>query len=95
MYWKIATFWNNKILDKRRLILIMLQEKTIKHNLNWPYIQDHPYGIVMIRGSGSGKANVFLNFINRQPDIAKTYLYAKDLSEAKYQLLINKREKMA
>ena len=49
----------------------------------------------MIRGSGSGKANVFLNFINRQPDIAKTYLYAKDLSEAKYQLLINKREKMA
>ena len=28
----------------------------------------------------------------RQPDIDKIYLYAKDLKEAKYQFLINKRE---
>ena len=30
--------------------------------------------------------------MNRQPDIYKTYLYVKDQYDAKYQLLINKRE---
>ena len=33
-----------------------------------------------------------MNLINNQPDIDKIYLYAKDPYEAKYQLLINKRE---
>ena len=33
-----------------------------------------------------------LNLISHQPDIDRTYLYAKDLYKAKYQLLINKRE---
>ena len=33
-----------------------------------------------------------LNLINNEPDIDKILLYAKDLHEAKYQLLINKRE---
>ena len=42
-------------------------------------------------GSGSGKTNSFLNLRNNQPDIDKIYLYAKDLDEAKYQFLINKR----
>ena len=32
------------------------------------------------------------DLINHEPDIAKIYLYAKDPYEAKYQLLINKRE---
>ena len=35
-----------------------------------------------------------MNLINSQPDIDKIYLYAKDLYEAKYQYLINKREKV-
>ena len=35
-----------------------------------------------------------MNGINNQPDIDKTYLYAKDPYEAKYQYLINKREKV-
>ena len=35
-----------------------------------------------------------MNFINNQPDIDKIYLYAKDPYEAKYQYLINKREKV-
>ena len=26
-----------------------------KHNNNWPYIPDHPYRILIIGGSGSGK----------------------------------------
>ena len=33
-----------------------------------------------------------LNLINEQRDIDKIYLYAKDLSEPKYEHLINNRE---
>ena len=35
-----------------------------------------------------------MNLITNQPDIDKIYLYAKDPYEAKYQYLINKREKV-
>ena len=35
-----------------------------------------------------------LNLTNSQPAFDKIYLYAKDLYEAKYQHLINKREKV-
>ena len=35
-----------------------------------------------------------MNPINNQPDIDEIYLYAKDPYEAKYQYLINKREKV-
>ena len=38
--------------------------------------------------------NALLNLINNQPDIDKIYLYAKDPFEAKFQCLINKREKV-
>ena len=55
------------------------------------YIPDLPYRILIMGGSGSGKTNSFLNLRNNQPDIDKIYLYAKDLDEAKYQFLINKR----
>ena len=56
-----------------------------QHNLKWPYILDHPYRISMIGRSGFGKTNAFLNLINKQPDIDKIYLYAKDPYQAKYQ----------
>ena len=69
-------------------------ENKIEHNLKWPYIPDHPYRIVIIGGSGSGKTNALLNLINNQPDIDKIYLYAKDPYEAKCQYLIKKREKV-
>ena len=69
-----------------------LNEKKTEHNSNWPYIPDHPYRILIIGGSGSGKTNALLNLIENQPDIDKIYLYAKDPYEAKYQYLINKRE---
>ena len=44
--------------------------------------------------SGSGKTNVLLNLIDNQPDIDRIYLYAKNPCEAKYQYLINIREKV-
>ena len=62
------------------------------HNHNWSYIPDHPYGILTIGGSGSGKTNALLNLIHNQQDIDEIYLYAKDPDEDKSQLLINKRE---
>ena len=49
--------------------------------------------MLIIGSSGSGKRNALLNLINQEPDIDKTYLYAKDPYEAKYQLLIDKRKK--
>ena len=67
-------------------------ENRTEHNKNWPYIPDHPYRILIIGGSGSGKTNLLLNLIENQPDIDKIYLYAKDPFESKYQYLINKRE---
>ena len=69
-----------------------VNKNKIEHNKNWPYILDHPYRILMIGGSGSGKTNLLLNLIENQPDIDKIYLYAKDPYESKYQYLINKRE---
>ena len=62
-----------------------------EHYLKWPYISDHTYRILIIGGSGSEKTNPLLNLIKNQPDINKTYLYAKDPHEVKYQFLINKR----
>ena len=62
------------------------------HNEKWPYIPDHPYRVLIIGGSGSGKTNTLLNLINEQKDIDKIYLYAKDLSEPKYEYLIKNRE---
>ena len=39
-----------------------------------------------------GKLLVLLNLINHEQDIEKTFLYTRDPYEAKYQLLIKKRE---
>ena len=59
-----------------------------KHNEKWPYIPDHPYRILIVGGSGSGKTNTLLNLIKEQDKrdvIDKIYLYARDLSEPKYE----------
>ena len=67
----------------------------ISHNPNWPQIPDHPYRILIIGGSGSGKTNLLSNLIKHQrPDIDKIQLYVKDSFESKHQLLINGREKV-
>ena len=71
-----------------------VNENKTEHNKNLPYTPDHPYRILIIGGSGSGKTNALLNLIENQPDIDKIYLYAKDPYDAKYQYLINIREKV-
>ena len=62
-----------------------VNENKTEHIRNWPYIPDHPYRILMIGGSRSGKTNVLLHLIENQRDIDKIYLYAKDRYEEKYQ----------
>ena len=54
-----------------------------KHNEKWQYIPDHPYRILIIGGSGSGKTNTLLNLINEQNHINKIYLCARDLNKPK------------
>ena len=63
-----------------------------QQNQKWSYLPDHPDRVLIIGGSGSGKTNALLNLINEQKDIDKIYLYAKDLSEPKYEYLIRNRE---
>ena len=67
-------------------------ENNKEHTKKWPYIPDHTYRILKIGGSGPGKTNALLNSIKEQDDIDKIYLYAKDLSQPKYEFLIKKGE---
>ena len=41
-------------------------ENNKEDNKKWPYIPDHPYRILIIGGSGSGKINALLNLIKEQ-----------------------------
>ena len=36
-----------------------------EHNKKWPYILDHPYTILIIRGTGSGKTSALLNLTSQ------------------------------
>ena len=66
-----------------------LDDITTKNdNTDWPYRK------LIIGPSGSGKTNYLLNSIQKDNNIIdKIYLYAKDLEDPKYQLLIeNKQE---
>ena len=67
------------------------KEDIKKHNPNRPQIPAHPYRILIVEGSGSGKTNLLLNLISHQPYNDKVYVYAKDMYKTKYQLLINTR----
>ena len=68
------------------------KESNKEHNEKWPYIPDHPYRIMITGGCGSGKTKALINLRNEQNNIDKIYLYAKDLSEPKYEFLIIKHE---
>ena len=45
-----------------------------------------------IGGFGSRKTNALIDLINEKNDIDKNYLYTRDLSEPKYEYLIETRE---
>ena len=57
--------------------------KTTKNTMK----NGHSFQIILIE-FGSRKTNALLNLIKKQDDIGKIYLYAKDLSEPKYEFLI-------
>ena len=40
-----------------------VNENKPEHNKNWPHTPDHPYRVLIVGGSGSGKTNVLLNLI--------------------------------
>ena len=51
--------------------------------------------MLIIGSSGSGKINILLHLIqnlNKTTPVDKIYLYTKDLSEPKYEFLINNRK---
>ena len=56
--------------------------------------KDRPYRKLIIGPSGSGKTNYLLYSIQKDNNIIdEIYLYAKNLEEPKYKLLLDKREK--
>ena len=68
------------------------KEETKEHNPNWPQISDQPCRSLIIGGSGFIQISSLFSLISHQPYIDTIYLYAKDTYEAKYRILINKRE---
>ena len=84
----VVIFIHYKIINLDSII----NDNNKEHNEKCPFIPDHPYRIIIIGGSGSGKTNALINLINKQNDFDKIYLYAKDLSEPNYKYLIKKRE---
>ena len=61
--------------------------------INFVFITDHPYRLLVTGGSAFGKTDSLFNLIIHQPDVGSIYLYAKDPFEAKYQSLFNKRKR--
>ena len=55
------------------------QSVETNHNPNWLYIPDHPYRILIIGGSGSGKTNVLLNLIKNQPPGIDKIIYTSKI----------------
>ena len=49
----------------------VIKENIIEHNPNWPQVSDHSYRILVIGGSGPGKANSLFDLRNEELDIDK------------------------
>ena len=59
-------------------------DDVIKENIKWHNPNWHPYRVLLIEGSGSGKINSLFNLISQQPNIDKIYLYTKDPYQATF-----------
>ena len=70
----------------------MLNLDNIVSNKNENKDNNWPFRMLIIGPSGSGKTNALLHLIDNLYPIDKIYLYAKDLSEPKYEFLINNRK---
>ena len=73
----------------------MLNLDYIVSNKNENKDNNWPFRMLIIAPSGSGKTNTLLHLIqnlNETTPIDKIYLYAKDLTEPKYEFLINNRK---
>ena len=71
---------------------VTTKENLKEYNPNWLEIPDHPYKILIMGGSWSGKTNSLFGLINQLPDINKMYLYRKDPYVEKHEFLSNKQE---
>ena len=73
----------------------MLNLNNIVSNKNENKDNNWPFRMLIIGPSGSGKTNTLLHLIqnlNETTPVDKIYLYAKDLTEPKYEFLINNRK---
>ena len=70
------------------------KENIKEHHPNWPEIPDHPYRILIIGDSGSGKTSSLFNLISDQEDIDKIPLQAKNPYEAKYKFFMVPTKKL-
>ena len=65
--WKILVACNVSMINFDDNV----NENKTQHNKNWSHTQDHPYRILIIGGSGSGKTNVLLNLIKNNQTLIK------------------------
>ena len=86
--------WQNDKIIQKCLNLIILEKKTQKNIIQIGQKSCDSYRSsvqnINIGGSESGKTNALVNLMNRKLYFDKTYLYAEDPYEAKYQFLITK-----
>ena len=66
------------------------KENTKVYNPNWPRLPDHPYRILIIGGSGSGKANSLFNLIIHQILIKFIYMLKIHMNYQYIKFLIKK-----
>ena len=94
---------NKDLVGKKQEIKYSNMIKQYKNVSLWLYykrrdkrtkskLAENSYRILTVVGSRYGKIDTLLNLINHEQDTNKICLYANDPYEAKYQLIINKRE---
>ena len=75
--------WNNIIKQyKNDYFWWSCQRKHKKTYPNWLQIPDHPYRLLIIGGSGSGKTNSLFNLISHQLDIDNIYMLKMHMKQS-------------